>query len=100
MPQRQDSAAMVDFAYSDMGLQTYKNITEPMRAWICDLKRCHFVASAAYSCVSAQSLALPDKPSIAILAFQNMSGDAEQEYFADGIAEDIITRFPNRVGYS
>src|SRR5206468_2259337 len=36
-------------------------------------------------------LALPDKPSIAILAFQNMSGDSEQEFFADGIAEDIIT---------
>jgi TolB-like protein len=36
-------------------------------------------------------LSLPDKPSIAVLAFQNMSGDAEQEFFADGIAEDIIT---------
>jgi TolB-like protein len=34
---------------------------------------------------------LPDKPSIAVLAFQNMSGDVEQEFFADGIAEDIIT---------
>jgi adenylate cyclase len=34
---------------------------------------------------------LPDKPSIVVLAFQNMSGDAEQEYFADGIAEDVIT---------
>ena len=38
------------------------------------------------------SLALPDKPSIAVLAFQNMSGDPDQEYFADGLAEDIITR--------
>ena len=37
------------------------------------------------------ALALPDKPSIAVLPFQNMSGDAEQEYFADGLAEDIIT---------
>ena len=37
------------------------------------------------------SLALPDKPSIAVLPFQNMSGDPEQEYFADGIVEDIIT---------
>src|SRR5262249_50044963 len=36
-------------------------------------------------------LALPDKPSIAVLPFQNMSGDAEQEYFADGVVEDIIT---------
>ena len=39
----------------------------------------------------AGALALPDKPSIAVLAFQNMSGDPEQEHFADGIAEDIIT---------
>ena len=39
----------------------------------------------------AQALALPDKPSIAVLPFQNMSGDPEQEYFADGMVEDIIT---------
>ena len=39
----------------------------------------------------APSLAFPDKPSIAVLPFQNMSGDPEQEYFVDGIAEDIIT---------
>jgi adenylate cyclase len=40
---------------------------------------------------SKPALALPDKPSIAVLSFQNMSGDAEQEYFADGIVEEIIT---------
>src|SRR5258706_3529596 len=40
---------------------------------------------------TAQPLALPDKPSIAVLPFQNMSGDVEQEYFADGMVEDIIT---------
>jgi adenylate cyclase len=39
---------------------------------------------------TAQPLALPDKPSIAVLPFQNMSGEPEQEYFADGIVEDII----------
>ena len=39
----------------------------------------------------APALALPDKPSIAVLPFQNMSGDPEQEYFADGMVEDIIT---------
>jgi adenylate cyclase len=43
-------------------------------------------------------LALPDKPSIAVLPFQNMSGDPEQEYFADGIVEDIITAL-SRVGW-
>jgi len=71
----------VDVAFKDMGLQTLKNIAEPMRAWQMELD-----AAAA-----AQRLALPDKPSIAVLPFQNMSGDAEQEYFADGIVEDIIT---------
>ena len=40
---------------------------------------------------STQALALLDKPSIAVLPFENMSGDAEQEYFADGIAEDVLT---------
>jgi adenylate cyclase len=39
----------------------------------------------------AAPLSLPDKPSIAVLAFENLSGDPEQEYFADGLAEDIIT---------
>jgi TolB-like protein/tetratricopeptide (TPR) repeat protein len=55
-----------------------------------------FMAGAAAQARSAESsvgpeLALPDKPSIAVMPFQNMSGDREQEYFADGIAEDIIT---------
>jgi adenylate cyclase len=47
--------------------------------------------SAAPVNVTPAALALPDKPSIAVLPFQNMSGDPEQEYFADGIVEDIIT---------
>ncbi len=41
--------------------------------------------------VDPKPLALPDKPSIAVLPFQNMSGDPEQDYFADGVVEDIIT---------
>jgi hypothetical protein len=40
---------------------------------------------------AAPTLALPDKPSIAVLPFQNMSGDSEQEYFADGMAEEVMT---------
>jgi adenylate cyclase len=44
------------------------------------------------------ALPLPDKPSIAVLPFQNMSGDPEQEYFADGMVEEIITHCPASAG--
>jgi adenylate cyclase len=82
----------VDFSYNDMGPQSLKNIIEPMRAWRMQLGNDAIsLLPLASSAVPVQALALPDKPSIAVLAFQNMSGDAEQEYFADGIAEDIIT---------
>jgi adenylate cyclase len=82
----------VDFSYNDMGLQTLKNIIEPMRAWRMRLGGDAIsLLPLNSSAVPNQALVLPDKPSIAVLAFQNMSGDVEQEYFADGIAEDIIT---------
>jgi adenylate cyclase len=81
----------VDFAYNDMGLQTLKNITEPMRAWNMRLGSDAISLLPLVASPVPASLVLPDKPSIAVLAFQNMSGDVEQEYFADGIAEDIIT---------
>ncbi|MGH6643405.1 MAG: adenylate/guanylate cyclase domain-containing protein [Bradyrhizobium sp.] len=82
----------VDFSYNDMGPQSLKNIIEPMRAWRMQLGNDAIsLLPLASPAVPVQALALPDKPSIAVLAFQNMSGDAEQEYFADGIAEDIIT---------
>ena len=65
----------------DMGEQQLKNIAQPVR-----------VHSVRHDNTPARPIpALPDKPSIAVLAFENMSGDAEQEYFADGIVEDIIT---------
>src|SRR5260370_3571818 len=82
----------VDFACEDMGLQTLKNIAEPVHVW-----RMRFgsdetsALSTNTSAGPAEVLVLPDRPSIAVLPFQNMSGDAEQEYFADGIVEDIIT---------
>ena len=82
----------VDIGFDDMGLQTLKNIVEPIRAW-----RVPIGAEAASPVrpdllfKQPQVLALPDKPSIAVLPFQNMSGDPEQEYFADGVVEDIIT---------
>jgi adenylate cyclase len=81
----------VDIAFDDMGPQTLKNITEPMRAWCMRIGDGPAAAPVKSSIETAQTLALPDKPSIAVLPFQNMSGDPEQDYFADGMVEDIIT---------
>jgi adenylate cyclase len=82
----------VEIACDDMGPQLLKNIAEPLRAWRVRLTGQTPSAGQSGSAVSqAQGLPLPDKPSIAVLPFQNMSGDPEQEYFADGIAEDVLT---------
>jgi adenylate cyclase len=66
---------------SDMGEQQLKNIAQPVRVY--DVRPQNDPAAVV--------LTLPDKPSIAVLPFQNMSGDPEQDYFADGMVEDIIT---------
>jgi class 3 adenylate cyclase len=82
----------IDIAFEDMGPQNLKNITEPMRAWRLRIdKNPPSRTPRGTSVEIAQPLALPDKPSIAVLPFQNMSGDPDQEYFADGMVEDIIT---------
>jgi adenylate cyclase len=82
----------VDSAFEDMGPQSLKNIVEPMRAWRVRLNASGSVAAPIEPPIErAQALALPDKPSIAVLPFANLSGDPEQEYFANGIVEDIIT---------
>jgi adenylate cyclase len=76
-----------DATFEDIGEQKLKNIVQPVRVY-----RVRIGGSAGASTGEhSANLPLPDKPSIAVLAFQNMSGDAEQEYVADGIAEDIIT---------
>jgi adenylate cyclase len=75
---------ILPLAYTDLGPQQVKNIEEPVRAFA--------IGSVPVSLPGeGKPLPLPDKPSIAVLPFQNMSGDPEQEYFADGMAEDIIT---------
>jgi adenylate cyclase len=84
--------------FEDLGSLTLKNIERPIQAFRVQWKPADWqapAASAAPSDVTGQTadvpLTLPDKPSIAVLPFQNMSGDPEQEYFADGMVEDIIT---------
>jgi TolB-like protein len=71
----------IDLPVEDMGEKSLKNIATPVRAY-----RIRGQKPPALS-----ALALPDRPSIAVLPFQNMSGDVEQDYFADGIVEDVIT---------
>jgi adenylate cyclase len=73
----------LDANFEDAGEQQLKNIARPVRAYRLRLDQGPAPAKTA--------LPLPDKPSIAVLPFQNMSGDPDQEYFADGIVEEIIT---------
>jgi adenylate cyclase len=76
----------LDLAFEDRGEQQLKNISKPVRTYA--------VRVGAYGApIDRLSAApsLPDKPSIAVLPFENMGGDPEQEYFADGMVEDIIT---------
>jgi adenylate cyclase len=85
----------LDYAFEDMGQQQVKNIARPVRVY-----RLREPAASVEEPLPAspQPLPLPDKPSIAVLPFTNMSADPEQEFFADGIAEDIITalyRYPS-----
>ncbi|MGY4601268.1 class 3 adenylate cyclase [Bradyrhizobium sp. GM22.5] len=76
--------------FVDLGVQQVKNM-EPIRAYHVGALR-ETREAAPGRVADAESLpSLPGKPSIAVLPFENMSGDPEQEYFADGIAEDVVT---------
>ena len=76
------------FVFEDLGEQQVKNIARPVRVY---RVRDRGAAAKPSSAPAPPVLPLPDKPSIAVLPFQNMSGDPEQEYFTDGMVEEIIT---------
>src|SRR6266446_6652847 len=81
---QEDAGGKLEIAFEDIGQQQLKNIARPLPVYQ--------VRSGNPASESHQAaLPLPDKPSIAVLPFANMSGDPEQEYFADGMVEEIIT---------
>jgi len=76
----------LDLAFEDLGEQQVKNIARPVRTY-----RVALGASSRAAQPVGAPLPLPDKPSLAVLPFQNLTGDAEQEYFVDGMVEEITT---------
>ncbi len=79
------SAGKLAAVFEDLGEQTVKNLAKPVRVYRT------WAQSEQTAVDTVRPLPLPDKPSIAVLPFDNMSGDPDQDYFADGITEDIIT---------
>src|SRR5215471_15583661 len=91
---QEDAAGRLDLVFEDMGKQQLKNTARPVRVY---RVRGRELASGTIDAIQP-ALTLPDKPSVAVLPFQNMSADPEQEFFGDGIAEDVITalsRYPS-----
>ncbi|MES0049277.1 adenylate/guanylate cyclase domain-containing protein [Mesorhizobium sp. M0053] len=94
----------LDIAINDRGAVQLKNITEPVRVYSLQVgvpsKAKHAIPTEPLVLEKlSQPLAPPDKPSIAVLPFINMSGDSEQEFFTDGLTEDIITDLSNVSGF-
>jgi adenylate cyclase len=91
----------LNFAFEDMGEQQVKNIARPIwthRIRLADEASAPCALALAPAMAPQPPLPLPDKPSVAVLPFTNMSGDPEQEFVSDGIAEDVITalsRYPS-----
>jgi len=87
---QEDVAGRLNLTFDDIREQSLKNIARPVRVyrvWVATAEKTPKVTPTE----SGPALTLPDKPSIAVLPFANMSDDPEQEYFADGMVEEIIT---------
>jgi len=82
---QEDATGKLDLVFEDLGEQQLKNVARPVRVFRVAMER------RVEGAKEPAPLALPDKPSIAVLPFANLSGDPEQEYFADGMVEEIIT---------
>src|SRR5262245_27604178 len=81
-------AGKVNVACQDLGTHQLKNIAQPVRVYSIELNE---ALRKSPRSMEKATLAVPEKPSIAVLAFSNLPGDPQQEYFADGIVDDIIT---------
>ncbi len=88
----EEVANKLGLRFEDLGEQVLKNIALPVQAFSI------YLTSTSGDTTAEASLAPPDRPSIAVLAFENMSGDPEQEYFSDGMSEDLITDISNISG--
>jgi adenylate cyclase len=86
------------FSFEDLGEQAAKNIARPLRVFRVSWGAPGASNGRTGAGPGGPALSLPDKPSIAVLPFQNLSGDPEQEYFADGMVEDIISGL-SRIGW-
>src|SRR6266404_1943984 len=87
---QEDASGRLGLTFDDLGEQRLKNIARSVRVYRVRLATAENTPKVTPT-ESGPALTLPDKPSIAVLPFQNMSGDPEQEYFADGMVEEIIT---------
>src|SRR5262249_51539564 len=83
----EDVIGKLEIDFDDAGEQTLKNISRPVRVYHAR----GFGAARPATSPPSPNLALSKKPSIAVLQFQNLSGDADKQFFADGMVEDIIT---------
>jgi adenylate cyclase len=95
---REHIGTRIAAVFTDIGAQQVKNIADPVHVFRVGPLASRPHAAETEAVTPAGPLALPDKPSIAVLPFANMSNDPDQEFFADGIAEDVITalsRYPS-----